>query len=185
MAGVKTPFTYRDYLLMPEDKRVELIGGDFYVTPAPSTDHQRVSRDLGEILWSHVREKGLGEVLPAPCDVILSETDVVQPDLLFVSRARAGIIAPEGIRGAPDLVVEILSPATAERDRSVKLKLYGRHGVREYWLADPASRAIEVYTMGREGLEHWRTFPAGMQLASPLLPDLTFAVEEVFPPAGG
>ncbi len=110
---------------------------------------------------------------------------MVQPDLIFVSRVRTGIIAPEGIRGTPDLVVEVLSPATAERDRSVKLKLYGRHGVREYWIADPASRALEVYTMGGEGLEHWRTFIAEMQFASPLFPGLILTVEKIFPPPAG
>jgi len=184
MAGPKISFTYRDYLLLPEEKRVELIGGEFYVAPAPDVDHQRISRNLEIALWSFVREKQLGEVLYAPCDVILSDSDVVQPDLLFVSRKRRGIIRREGIRGAPDLVVEILSPATEERDRETKLKLYGKHGVREYWLVDPRKRVIELFILGEEGLGHHRSFPEGTELLSPLLPGFRLPVEEVFQELG-
>ena len=92
----------------------------------------------------------MGEVYVAPFDVVLSDTDVVQPDVLFVSKRRSDIITPDNIRGAPDLVVEILSPATAERDRTIKLDLYAQHGVQEYWIVDPDAKSITVLVRGGE-----------------------------------
>lgn len=174
-------FTYEDYLLLPEDKRYELIEGELLVTPAPTAQHQRILLELAVRLSTHVKAAGLGQVLPAPTDVILSSESVVQPDILFVTRQRLAIINPlGGVHGAPDLVVEILSPSTAGRDQVFKRKLYGKYGVREYWIVDPAASAIEVLVLGPVGLETSRVFPWGSALVSPLLPDLILAVDEVF-----
>jgi len=113
-------FTYEDYLLLPEDRRYEIIDGDLLMTPAPGIPHQRLVGRLYRHLDDHVRSRKLGEVLMAPFDVVLSPTDVVQPDLLFVAAGRASIIGEKFISAAPDLVVEILSPSTEDRDRTVK-----------------------------------------------------------------
>ena len=136
--------TYEDYRRTPDDERYELLDGELIMVPAPRVDHQRVVVRLTILLQTFVEERGLGEVLVAPCDVVLSDTDVVQPDVLFVSRERAHVIVPENLRGAPDLVVEVLSPSTGERDRTVKRALYARHGVREYWQVDPQARTVTV-----------------------------------------
>lgn len=130
-------FTYDDYLLLPEDRRYEVIDGDLLTTPTPGTPHQRIVGNLYLRLCLYVEDHQLGEVLIAPCDVVLSPTDVVQPDLLFVAASRAAIVGEKFISAAPDLVVEVLSPSTEDRDRTVKTKLYARFGVRELWIADP------------------------------------------------
>jgi Uma2 family endonuclease len=174
-------FTYEDYKVLPEDKRYEIIEGELLVTPAPTARHQGILLELLVKLSTHVKTNGLGKVLPAPTDVILSHENVVQPDILFVGKQRLEIVNPAGgIHGAPDLVVEILSPSTAGRDQLVKRKLYGKYGVREYWVADPAAASIEVLVLRDTGLETWRVFPMGTTLSSPLLPDMQVSVDEVF-----
>ncbi len=107
------------------------------MTPSPRRAHQRFSGNLFAILHAHVREHDLGEVYVAPFDVVLENTSIVVPDLLFVSRDRPGIVSERGVEGAPDLIVEVLSSGTARRDRVEKAQLYARHGVPHYWLADP------------------------------------------------
>ena len=118
------------------------------MTPAPGPRHQGVSIALASALHTHVIERGLGRVYAAPIDVILSETTIVQPDIVFVAVDRSAIISARGIEGAPTLVVEILSPSTVQTDRGRKLQLYARHRVPYYWIVDPDSHAIEVYRGG-------------------------------------
>jgi len=158
MAKVTNPkirFTYEDYKSLPESetKRCELLGGELIMVPPPSVYHQRIAKKLGFLLQGFVEERGLGEVFFAPLDVVLGKgekREVVQPDIFFVSRERREIIAEEEVRGAPDLVIEITSPATEERDRHYKKTLYARHGVREYWIVDPEARTVEVFALGRK-----------------------------------
>ena len=142
---------------MPDDgNRYEAIEGDLYVTPAPTTRHQRVSKRLLYALDRILERPGLGEVFIAPYGVEFPATgEGVQPDIVFVSRPRREIIAEAGIAGAPDLVAEILSPSTAGRDRTIKLRLYERHGVREYWIVDADENAVDVWRFGSEP-EHER-----------------------------
>jgi Uma2 family endonuclease len=141
--------TYEDYCALPDDgRRYEILDGELSMTPSPSVAHQRFAANLLVSLKPFVTARGLGEVFIAPFDVILEETSVVVPDLLFVASERSGIVTDRGVRGAPDLIVEILSPGTARRDRVEKAKLYARHGVRQYWLADPETRVLEVYELG-------------------------------------
>ncbi|HWI65192.1 MAG TPA: Uma2 family endonuclease [Symbiobacteriaceae bacterium] len=173
-------FTYEDYLLLPEDKRYELIEGDFFMTPAPNIRHQAIVGYLFATLWGFVRAHGLGAVFPAPTDVVLSSENVVQPDVLFVSKEQSGIIMKGAIHGAPDLVVEILSPSTSSRDLVLKRKLYGRFGVQEYWIVDPDARTIEVLTPTASGLDTWRQLSAAETLTSPLLPGFSIPLAEVF-----
>ena len=150
-----TGITWQHVQQAPDDgKRREAIGGDLYVTPAPGVRHQRISLRLLSELYSLLHEPGHGEVFHAPIGVAFPETgEGVQPDLLFVSRERRGIVAEDEIRGAPDLVVEILSPTTGERDRGLKRELYERHGVGEYWVVDPEGDAVEVWRFGARGAE--------------------------------
>ena len=173
-------FTYVDYLNAPEDKRYELLDGDLVMTPAPGELHQRVSIVLGWKLIEFVTERGLGRVYQAPFDVVLSDTDVVQPDLLFVSDARAHIVTAANVRGAPDLVVEILSPSTAERDRTFKRSLYARHGVSEYWIVDTVAKNVTVLLFRDGGFEVAAEYGEGENLTSPALPGFALSIDEVF-----
>ncbi|WP_144440508.1 Uma2 family endonuclease [Limnochorda pilosa] len=172
--------TYDDYRRMPEGERYELLEGDLQLTPAPSPLHQRVSRRIQAALNDHVEKHGLGEVFNAPIDVVLSHTTVVQPDVLFIARERAGIVGAESISAAPDLVIEILSPSSTMRDQVTKRRLYGRYGVREYWIVDPEARSIEVCVhSGRELVTHG-VWQAGMEMESPLLEGFRLAVAPIF-----
>lgn len=173
--------TYDDYCQIPPgQQRYELIGGAVRVVPSPSVSHQRVSKRLLVALTQWIEGRGLGEVYNAPIDVVLSEYDVVQPDLLYVSKGRSSIIREANIWGTPDLVVEILSPGTARWDKEVKRQLYGRFGVRELWLVDPQARSIEVATLEDRALLTSQVYCVGATLTSPLLPGFTLDVERLF-----
>jgi Uma2 family endonuclease len=137
--------TYEDYCRAPDDKRYELLNGELMMVPAPNIKHQSILLTLGSELRQFVQEHEFGEVFVAPVDVVLSDTDVVQPDVLFISRAREDRITDENVQGAPDLVIEILSPSTAGRDLEDKHELYGRHGVLEYWIIDPVAETVAVH----------------------------------------
>ena len=113
--GAKIKFTYEDYCNAPEDKRYELHDGDLILVPSPKEPHQKTSLDLAAELRLFTRRTGIGYIYIAPFDVFFSNTDVVQPDVIFVSSERLEIITPDNIRGAPDLVIEVLSPSTAHR----------------------------------------------------------------------
>ena len=179
--NTKIKFTYKDYKSLPESetKRYELMEGELIMVPSPNEYHQRVSGRLEFILRAFVEGKNLGRVYYAPLDVHLGE-DVVQPDILFVSRECFSIITEEEIRGAPDLVVEILSPATAERDRTYKKTLYARHGVREYWIVDPEEKTLKVMTLGKAGFESSGTYGKSDILRSSIFSGLTISLSEVF-----
>ncbi|HLO04082.1 MAG TPA: Uma2 family endonuclease [Symbiobacteriaceae bacterium] len=173
--------TYAEYRRLPDDKRHELVEGELLVTPAPSSRHQRISMSLSIRLGSFVLEHGLGTLLAAPTDVILSMETVLQPDLLFVARNREAIIDPHGgVQGAPDLVIEILSPSNATHDQVTKRQLYSQFGVREYWLVDPEAQSVEVLTDQGTGLETWQRMVADGILTSPTLPGLHLPVANIF-----
>jgi Uma2 family endonuclease len=143
-----TKLTYRDYVHFPEDgKRHEIIDGEHYVTPAPETYHQKLSRKIQFQLFQQIEERGLGEVYNAPTDVELSDADIVQPDLVVILAAKQRIVTPKKVKGIPDLVVEILSPATKGRDRRLKRELYRRVGVPEYWIVDPDEHVVEQHLL--------------------------------------
>jgi Uma2 family endonuclease len=178
-----TRLTYDAYVNFPDDgRRHELIDGELIVTPAPVTRHQRIGRRLLVAIDVHLQASREGEVFIAPFDVILSDYDVVQPDLLFVSNDRQSIVR-DWVRGAPDLVVEILSPSTRRLDEIGKLQLYDRRGVREYWVVDPEIDAIKVYRRAEDG-----GFPrvadlsasAGDGLTTPLLQGFAMTLRELF-----
>ena len=163
-----------------DDERYELLNGVLILSPSSKEIHQYISSILHLNIGAYAREHDLGKVYFSPFDVVLSESDVVQPDLLFVSNERAEIITKDNVRGAPDLVVEVLSPATADRDRTIKLNLYAEHGVNEYWIVDPYTRTIMVLLRGDSRFEVSGIFGEGQTLQSPTLEGLSFQLEEVF-----
>ena len=172
--------TYRDYCATPDDERYELLDGNLMMVPAPNMKHQQVLLTLTLKLGNFTKEHGLGTVCVAPCDVVLSDSDVVQPDLLFISRAREHILTDDNVRGAPDLVIEILSPSTAERDLGYKHDLYGRHGVLEYWIVDPMAETVAVHRQGDGRLEAAETLGRGDTLRTALLDGLELKLDDIF-----
>lgn len=175
--------TYADYLQFPPDNlRHEVIGGEHFVTPSPVTRHQRISRDLLFLLLQHLKEHPLGEVFVAPFDVLLSDSDIVVPDLLYVSHERARLVTSKNLQGPPDLVVEILSPGTRNRDLHLKRDLYERVGVTEYWLVDLDRDVVMVLRRRGEGRfdsPDERSRASHDVLDTPLLPGLAIAVDRL------
>jgi Uma2 family endonuclease len=181
-SGVK--LTYDDFVLFPDDgKRHELIDGEHYVTPSPNLRHQRISGKLYLAIGAYLQANPIGELFYAPLDVVLSDIDIVEPDLLYVSRARAAeILVPQHVRGVPDLVIEIASKGTRKRDETIKRGLYERKGVTEYWVVDPEIDVVRVYRRRGEVFERpveLRT-DADETLETPLLPDLRIPVRTIF-----
>ncbi len=180
MIKVSTKLTYADYLKTSDESRYELLNGELVMAPAPLLYHQFILRKLLNAMSDHVDEQKLGELFCSPADVVLSDSDVVQPDILYVSSQRSHILKPESVQGAPDLVVEILSPSTAELDRTTKLDLYAKHGVKEYWIVDPEARTILVLLRGKNRFEVSGIYGKGQTLLSPSLEGFTVTLEETF-----
>jgi Uma2 family endonuclease len=176
----KKKYTYADYLRIPDNERYELVEGDLLVTPAPVPRHQRISRKIEFQLEKFVTEKDLGEVFDSPCDVHLDDENVVQPDIMFISKDRLHIIGEKNIQGAPDLVVEIISESTAYRDLVQKKSLYAQHGVKEYWVVVPEKEIIEVYVLKESLYALHKTFRKSDSLDSPTFPDFRIGLTNVF-----
>lgn len=138
-------WTYADYLAIPDDgKQHQIIGGEHFVTAAPRYKHQMVLSNLHFLLAAHVRERDLGHALVSPVDFVLTELDVVQPDVFFISKERLELVGETHVPVAPDLAIEVLSPSTRKLDQGLKRELYERHGVREYWIVDPERETVQV-----------------------------------------
>src|SRR5437868_1659822 len=146
MRPPRVKLTYEDFLQFPDDgKRHELIDGEHYVTPSPNTRHQRIVGALHLAIGSWLEAHPIGELFLAPFDVVFSDFDVVEPDLLYMSNERAtAVLTPKHVRGVPELVVEIGSTGTRRRDETIKRRLYEQFGVTEYWVVDPKVDAIRV-----------------------------------------
>src|SRR5678815_897668 len=183
-ASPAVKLTYDDFVLFPDDgRRHELIDGEHYVTPSPNLKHQKVSGILYLLIADWLEEHPVGQVYYAPFDVVFSKFDVVEPDLLYLSNARAAeVLTPANVQGAPNLVIEIGSPGTRRRDETIKRRLYERAGVSEYWVVDPDIDTIRVYR--REA----KTFARVVELSSEardvlttsLLPGLEIPLPRVF-----
>jgi Uma2 family endonuclease len=182
MKSTAAKMTYELYRLLPDDgKRYELIDGELMMmTPAPTPRHQRIAGNLFSELRTHVKANNLGEVFIAPVDVVLEEHTVVEPDILFVSRERQGIVREEAIHGAPDVVVEILSPSSFYHDLRRKMALYSQFGVQEYWIVDPEKQAVDLYVRAGNELKLARQFASHESFESPLLPGFRLAVSGIF-----
>lgn len=182
--------TYADFLRLPEDgQRHELLDGEHVVTPSPRTKHQAVVVNLTLLLATWARSADAGRVFTAPFDVVLSDSTVVEPDLLFIAREHLDRLTDDNVRGAPDLVVEILSEGSRRRDEIVKRDLYDHFGVSEYWVVDPELETVKVYRReaaeGAEAADHYRRVAelaaeAGDTLSSPRLPGFSAAVAQLF-----
>jgi Uma2 family endonuclease len=180
MASMMKRLTVDEYFTGPESLRpMELVYGVVREPPCPRYGHQSLLTRLTALMVTHVRAHRLGEVCVSPMDVVLDEAAalVVQPDLLFVARERASIIH-DRIWGAPDLVVEVLSPSTARRDRTTKLDWYRRYGVRECWLLDPAKSVLEVIGP-TVGPERRACFTGHERMVSTVFPDWTFSIDDL------
>lgn len=178
--------TYDDFMRFPDDgMRHELIDGEHFVTPSPNPRHQRILGSLYLEIGNHLKTDPIGEVFFAPLDVVISNVDVVEPDLLYMSRERAAeVLLPEHVRGVPELVVEIASTGTRKRDETIKRALYERAGVSEYWVVDPEIDVVRVYRNGVDGFSQPSELrrDAGDTLTTALLPDLAIPLDVIFRP---
>jgi Uma2 family endonuclease len=173
-------WTYADYAALPDDgNRYEIIAGVLYTTPAPGAGHQSVSARLVTFLVTHVEFAGLGRVFAAPVDVELAPDTVVQPDIVVILSANLDRITPSRIIGAPDLVVEILSPGTAGYDRREKQDAYARAGVGEYWIDDPGAQTVELLTLEQGGYRSHGVFRGQARLPSSVV-TLPVPIERFF-----
>ena len=178
---VSTKVTFEEFRQFPVDgKRYELVRGEVHVTPAPATRHQFTVQNLAGSLGPHVIKNNLGEVLTAPLDVRLGEDTVFEPDLIFISNARAGIIQEDWIAGAPDLVVEVLSPSTAGYDRATKLPMYAESGVSEFWIIDSQAKTVEVLKLQGKKYFMDATLAGDQILTSDLFPGWQLPLRDLF-----
>ena len=177
----RVKFTYRDYVNAPEDKRYELLDGDLVVVPPPSQRHQYIVLELAVMLRDFVKRNDLGRVVVAPFDIVLSDTNVLQPDVVFISHDRSRLLTDANMQGAPDVIFEVLSPSTAERDRTVKRTLYARLGVQELWFVDPQFETVQVLDLVSDDFETISTRHRNQTLTSPLLEGLSVDLSVIFP----
>lgn len=179
---VKTTYTYDDYCLLAYDKRYEVIEGELFLVPSPTVIHQKVSGNLLFLFKKHIAETNSGFVFNAPLDVLLSNDTVLQPDIIYIAGENSWIIGEANITGAPDLVVEVISPSTAQMDYGKKKDLYARYGVKELWIMHPVTQTVDVFA-NRDG-----SFgpPARYDrrdkklLSSPVLPGLSINLDDMF-----
>ncbi len=177
----KTRITYEQYRALPEDgKRYEVIAGELIMTAAPLIDHQRISRNLQFVLETYIRANNWGEMFNAPVELYLSEEDFVEPDLICVSRARHKIITDKNIKGAPDLIVEILSPSTTRYDRVLKMNTYARHQVPHYWIVDPAAHTLEAFELEKGNYRLVAAHAEDENFQPVLFPNLTISLAELW-----
>ncbi len=177
----KKSYTYRDYLELPEDGiRYEIINGDLVMTPSPVTIHQRVSAKIEFELRKYIDLRKIGEVFDAPFDVVLSDEIVLQPDIFFISNEQSKIITENNISGAPDLIIEILSPSTGYYDLVEKKEIYEKFGVKEYWIVDPKKRWVEIYTNIESKFKLLQRLEKSGGLKSQVLDGLLVSLEKIF-----
>lgn len=177
MATTVKKLTYADYEKFPDDgNRHQVVEGEEFMTPPPSTDHQTIVANVYSLLRGHVLPRKVGRVYFSPVAVVFGPSDVFEPDVLFVAEGRAGIIKKKNIQGAPDLVVEVTSPSTERMDKGKKLDRYRAEGVREYWIVEPEARQVSVHEFGRR----LSVYVEGQSFPSSVVPGLTVRVDDVF-----
>ncbi|MCI0418016.1 MAG: Uma2 family endonuclease [Acidobacteria bacterium] len=173
-------WTYADYCVLPQDyRRHEIVEGEHIVTPSPTARHQKVLAALQFLLDSHVRSQKLGTLLAAPMDVVLSETSVIQPDLLFVSTLREHIITEPYVDGPPDLVIEVLSASTASMDRGGKMRLYAKYRIPHYWIVDAKEVTLETFELREAEYQLQAKFDKTETAVSKLFPGLQIPMAEL------
>jgi Uma2 family endonuclease len=182
-AKIEPLLTIADLEVLPDDgNRYELFEGELFVSRAPSLSHQRVLVNLVGLLLGYLKQNPIGEVLPTP-GVIFDELNSAIPDIVFLTNQQVGNVGSgERIYEAPALAIEIVSPGkeNARRDREVKRQVYGKHGVKEYWIADPEKRALEIYRLERHILKLVATLMDEDEITTPLLPGFSCQVYQIF-----
>ena len=172
--------TYADYLKIDDNNRYEIFNGELCMVPAPSTNHQSVSRNLEFLIWSFVKQKGLGNVFDAPIDIVFDDDEVFQPDIVFIKSENQSIIGKNAIQGIPDLIVEIVSPSSTFYDTIEKKDIYRKYGVKEYWIIFPDEKVIEVLSLEKgEYLEFCKSKKEGI-VKSKILEGLEIDSKDVF-----
>lgn len=181
MSTQTTLITYDDYRNLPDDRnRYEIIEGELFMTPAPNMDHQNIAGNIYYSIRRFLEKNKLGKIYTAPADVVLSMTNVVQPDLVFVSKEREHIITKKNIVAAPDLVIEVLSEKTAVIDQNRKKSLYEKYGVKEYWIVDPQEKEIEQYVLKGEKYELKASVKESKSISSEVVKGFTLPVKTIF-----
>lgn len=181
-SGIRRRLTYEDYLRLPEtNRRCELLGGFLVCEPSPAYDHQWIVGNLYLLLRAAAERQG-GRVILGPFDTVLSREEawVVQPDLVYVSQAREGIVTARGLAGPPDLAVEVVSPSSRGKDRRLRSSLYARYGIREYWIVEPRPRRVDILVRAGGRYLPLGAFGPGDRLRSQVLPGLDAEAGAVF-----
>ncbi|MEW5694303.1 MAG: Uma2 family endonuclease [Candidatus Hydrogenedentota bacterium] len=181
VATEEEKWTYQDYVQFPDNgKRYQIIQGEVYMSPAPVPYHQRIIRKLGKIIDEFITRSNLGEVFYAPCDVVFSDENVVQPDIFFISTAKLSIITDKCIEGVPDLIIEITSPYTQKIDKLLKKRLYEIYRVQEYWIVDVDKKTLQIFSHTGKAYEEIGNYKVGDIVRSELLKDIAFSLTEIF-----
>jgi Uma2 family endonuclease len=173
-------YTYRDYANVPGETPCQLIGGDLVLTPPPSMYHQRISAKLVARMRIFAESHDLGEVYHPPTSVYFNEEETYQPDIVFIAKGRTAIIEADRVNGAPDLVIEILSPSTAHNDLQTKFKTYEKYALGEYWIIDPDKHMVDVYRKHGAGLTLRRKVGGKGLIESKVLPGFKVDAEYLF-----
>ena len=179
-AGTGRLYTYEDYLKIDDDNRYELIGGKLIVVPSPKTIHQEIVLGIASVMKEFVSKNNLGKVFIAPTDVLLSETEKPQPDILFIPNERLNIVTENNIQGAPDLVVEVLSPSTKKYDKVEKSRMYYLYGVKEFWIVDPDGEVIDVFVPGEKNWNLFQAYNKDGILESSILTGFEVKLKDIF-----
>lgn len=173
--------TFDEYMRLPEDnRRCELLAGWMVREPSPGEQHQAIVGNLHWLLRDYTRRTGNGRVYLGPFDTILSDRNVVQPDLIYIAAQRTHIVTKKNLQGPPDLAVEVISPYSGRKDRILRVNLYARFGIREYWLVNPEARTVEVFALAGESYGVPRCFRPGTPIVSSVLPNFSPDPDEVF-----
>ena len=173
-------YTYEDYEKLPEGSAYQLINGELIMSPSPTIYHQQILTKILILLSGYVEKNNNGIILPSPVDVYFEEHEAYQPDIIFISRERAGIIKEKRIEGAPDLVIEILSEGTAYYDLKHKKNVYEKYGVKEYWIVDPMDRSIETYFNDGAKFNLFDKKESKGEIKSKVLDGLKIELEKIF-----
>ncbi len=175
------PITVHDFRELPEGPPYyQLIEGDLYMSPTPNFFHQSIVMNIAFILRRYLEKNPIGKVVISPSDVELSDLNVYVPDVYYVSNERKHIFTKQGAAGAPDLVVEVLSPGTAKYDKGVKRQVYARTGVKELWLVAPEANEVSVYRLEESASEPVGVYGTRQKFTSPLFPRLVIHVSKIF-----
>ncbi len=176
----KKTYTYDDYLSASDDESYELIEGELLMNPSPTPYHQRISGIIEFELRKFVNNNGLGEVFDAPCDVHFDDENVMQPDIMFISKNRLNIIGDKNIQASPDLAIEIVSDNSVYRDMEQKKRLYAKFGVREYWIVIPETKTIEVYVLDNGAFKLVNEPGTADHIESPIIKGLKIDFKTIF-----